>query len=152
MPLLLNWNLYKWRTTSRVCYWVFSHSRAYIGVEGSLHRLGKVGLEQMDGTPLGLHCLQASKPSSWTDVETCQPSPGPSWLKPWPPGQRVVSAGWHLGPPGLGFGPLGPCVKYTPMAMLILAFGQLHFVIHWNAPIWYLSSWNQINTKIVELG
>jgi hypothetical protein len=34
-----------------------------------------------------------------------------------------------LGPLGLGFGPLGPRVKYTPMVMMILTFGQLHFVI-----------------------
>jgi hypothetical protein len=40
------------------------------------------------------------------------------------------AGGWPLGPLGLGFGPLGPRVKYTPVVMLILAFGQLHFVIH----------------------
>jgi hypothetical protein len=34
-----------------------------------------------------------------------------------------------LGPLGLGFGPLGPHVKYTPVVMMILTFGRLHFVI-----------------------
>jgi hypothetical protein len=34
-----------------------------------------------------------------------------------------------LGPFSLGFGTLGPCVKYTPVVMLILTFGQLYFVI-----------------------
>jgi hypothetical protein len=34
-----------------------------------------------------------------------------------------------LGPLGLGSGPLGPRVKYTPVVMMILTFGQLHFVI-----------------------
>jgi hypothetical protein len=34
-----------------------------------------------------------------------------------------------LGPLSLGSGPLGPRVKYTPMVMMILTFGQLHFVI-----------------------
>jgi hypothetical protein len=29
----------------------------------------------------------------------------------------------------MGFGPLGPRVKYTPVVMLILTFGQLYFVI-----------------------
>jgi hypothetical protein len=52
-----------------------------------------------------------------------QPCPRPSRLKPWPTGQL-------LGPLGLGFGPLVPHVKYTPMVMLILTFGQLHFVMH----------------------
>jgi hypothetical protein len=33
-----------------------------------------------------------------------------------------------LGPLGLGFGPLGPHVKYTPVVMMILTFGRLHFV------------------------
>jgi hypothetical protein len=28
----------------------------------------------------------------------------------------------------------------------------IFLVISWNAPIWHLCSWNQINTKIVELG
>jgi hypothetical protein len=34
-----------------------------------------------------------------------------------------------LGPLGLGFGPLGPRVKYTPAVIMILTFGQLYFVI-----------------------
>jgi hypothetical protein len=34
-----------------------------------------------------------------------------------------------LGPFGLGFGPLDPCVKYTPVVMMILIFGQLYFVV-----------------------
>jgi hypothetical protein len=38
-------------------------------------------------------------------------------------------AGRPLGPLGLGSGPLGPRVKYTPVVMMILTFGQLHFVI-----------------------
>jgi hypothetical protein len=29
----------------------------------------------------------------------------------------------------LGFDPLGPCVKYTPVVMMILIFGQVYFVI-----------------------
>jgi hypothetical protein len=39
------------------------------------------------------------------------------------------SAGQPLGPLDLGSGPLDPCVKYTPMVMMILIFGQLHFFI-----------------------
>jgi hypothetical protein len=31
---------------------------------------------------------------------------------------------------GRPLGPLGPRVKYTPVVMLILTLGQLHFVIH----------------------
>jgi hypothetical protein len=38
-------------------------------------------------------------------------------------------AGRPLGLLGLGFGPLDPHVKYTPVVMMILTFGQLHFVI-----------------------
>jgi hypothetical protein len=78
-------------------------------------------------------------------VYAWQPRLGPNRLKPSP-------AGRPLGPLSLGFGPLGPRIKYTPMVMMILILGQLHFVISRNAPIWYLSSQNQINTKIVELG
>jgi hypothetical protein len=38
-------------------------------------------------------------------------------------------AGRPLGPLGLGSGLLGPRVKYTPVVMMILTFGQLYFVI-----------------------
>jgi hypothetical protein len=38
-------------------------------------------------------------------------------------------AGRPLGPLSLGFGPLGPRDKYTPVVMMILTLGQLHFVI-----------------------
>jgi hypothetical protein len=38
-------------------------------------------------------------------------------------------AGRSLGPLGLAFGPRGPHVKYIPVVMMILTFGQLHFVI-----------------------
>jgi hypothetical protein len=34
-----------------------------------------------------------------------------------------------LGPFDLGFGQLGPCIKYTPVVMMILIFGHLYFVI-----------------------
>jgi hypothetical protein len=34
-----------------------------------------------------------------------------------------------MGPFGLGFDPLGPCVKYTPVVLVTLTFGQLYFVI-----------------------
>jgi hypothetical protein len=60
--------------------------------------------------------------------------------------------GRPLCPLSLGSGPLGSRVKYTPVVMMILIFYQQHFVIPSNAPIWYLNSWNQINTKITELG
>jgi hypothetical protein len=55
-------------------------------------------------------------------VDAWKPRLGPSLLKPWP-------AGRPLGPLGLGSGPLGPRVKYTLVVMMILTFGQLHFVI-----------------------
>jgi hypothetical protein len=97
-------------------------------------------------------CLNHHSEGSPPHVNTWQPRLGPNRLKPWPVGQGVGSTGQPLGPLGLASGPLGPRVKYTPMMMMILAFGQLHFVIPWNAPICYLSSWNQINTKIVKLG
>jgi hypothetical protein len=38
-------------------------------------------------------------------------------------------AGRPLCPLGLGSDPLSPRVKYTPVVMMILTFGQLHFVI-----------------------
>jgi hypothetical protein len=47
-----------------------------------------------------------------------------SWAEP-----TQTLAGQPLGPLGLGFVPLDPRVKYNPVVMLILTFGQLHFVI-----------------------
>jgi hypothetical protein len=62
-------------------------------------------------------------------VDTCPQSRGPNPHKTWPANQGVWPASRPLCPFGLGFGPLGPCVKYTPMVMMILTFGQLYFVI-----------------------
>jgi hypothetical protein len=62
-------------------------------------------------------------------VDAWQLRLGPNCLKPWPASQGVGLAGWPLGPLDLGSDPLGPRVKYTPVVMMILTFGQLHFVI-----------------------
>jgi hypothetical protein len=80
----------------------------------------------------GLHRLSPPTRAS-PRVDTWQPRLGPNRLKPWPAGQAV-------GPEGRPLCPLGPCVKYTPVVMMILSFGQLHFIITLNAPIWYMSS------------
>jgi hypothetical protein len=42
---------------------------------------------------------------------------------------KTYLAGWPLSPFSLGFGSLSPRVKYTPMVMMILTFGQLNFFI-----------------------
>jgi hypothetical protein len=38
-------------------------------------------------------------------------------------------ARWPLGPLGLGSSLLGAHVKYTPVVMMILTFGKVHFAI-----------------------
>jgi hypothetical protein len=71
-------------------------------------------------------------PPTWASpphVDTWQPRRRSNRLKPWPAGQGVGPVGRPLDPLGLGSGPLGPHVKYTPVVMMILTFGQLHFVI-----------------------
>jgi hypothetical protein len=78
-------------------------------------------------------------PSS-SRVDTCPQSLGSNRLKTWSAGQGAGLADRQLGPFDLGFGPFNPHVKYSLVVMMILKFGQLHFVIPWNAPIWYLSS------------
>jgi hypothetical protein len=50
-------------------------------------------------------------------------------LKIWPAGQGAGPVGQPMGPFSLEFGPLGARVKYTPVVMMILTFGQLLFVI-----------------------
>jgi hypothetical protein len=115
--------------------------------EWDLHRLGEVGLAPGGGRAAKPH----GRPVGWVEwppptraspprIDAWQRRLGLNCLKPWPTDQGFGLSGRHLGPLGLGFGPLGPRVKYTPMVMMILTFGQLHFVIPWNVPIWYLSS------------
>jgi hypothetical protein len=43
----------------------------------------------------------------------------------------TLAVGQGVGPAGQAWGlaPLGPCVKYTTVVMIILIFGQLHLVI-----------------------
>jgi hypothetical protein len=55
-------------------------------------------------------------------IDVWQPRLGLNRLKPWPAGRPLCSL-------DLGSSPLGPRVKYTPVVMMILIFGQLHFVI-----------------------
>jgi hypothetical protein len=99
--------------------------------EWDLDRLGYVGLGPGGGRaakPRGLH--QLSPPTRVSPhVDARQPRLGLNHLKPWLAGQGFGPVGWLVGPLGLGSRPLGPCVKYTPVVMMILTFGQLHFVI-----------------------
>jgi hypothetical protein len=71
-------------------------------------------------------------PLTWASpprVDVWQPRLGRNRLKPWPASQGVGSAGLPLDPLSLWSGPLGPYVKYTSVVMMILTFGELHFVI-----------------------
>jgi hypothetical protein len=68
-------------------------------------------------------------------VDTFPRSRGSNWHKTWPADLGVWPASRPFVPFSLGFDTLSPCVKYTPMVMMTLAFGQLYFVIPWNAPI-----------------
>jgi hypothetical protein len=68
----------------------------------------------------------ADRPSH---IDVWQPRLGPNHLKPWLAGQGVGSASRPLSPLGLESGPLDPRVKYILVVMMILTFGQLHFVI-----------------------
>jgi hypothetical protein len=96
---------------------------------GELHRLGEVGLAPSGGRPAkphgrsagwsGLHQLSPQPCPSTPCVDTCPQSHRPNRHKTWPTGRP-------LGPFGLGFGPLGPCIKYTPMVMMILTFCQFY--------------------------
>jgi hypothetical protein len=123
--------------------------------EWDLQRLGEVSLVPGGGRAAkprgwlvgwsGLHWLSPLSRASPPRVDAWQLMVGSNRPKPY-------AVGGPLGQLGLGSGPLVPRVKYTPVVMMILTFGQLHFVISWNAPIWYLSCWNKLNTKIVELG
>jgi hypothetical protein len=76
--------------------------------EWDLHRLGEVGLALGGGRAARPHRRVVPK----------------AWAKP-----HQTLADRPLGPLGLGSGPLGLRVKYTLMVMIILTFGQFHFVI-----------------------
>jgi hypothetical protein len=137
--LLLNWNLYKWRTTSRVCYLDFHREGGIYRGEWDLRRLGEVGLAPGGDWPAkpcgrparwsGLHWLSPLIQASPPHVNMWQLRLGPNRLKTLPAGQGVGPTDRPLCPLGLGSGPLGRRVKYTPVVMMILTFGQLHFVI-----------------------
>jgi hypothetical protein len=77
----------------------------------------------------GLHRLSPPTRASPPRVDTWQPRLGPNHLKPQPASQGVGPASRPLGPLGLGSGLLGSHIKYTPVVMMILTFGQLLFVI-----------------------
>jgi hypothetical protein len=51
------------------------------------------------------------------------------FIGPWGSSTNLEKSVWCQVVASLGFGPLGTCVKYTPVMMMILTFGQLYFVI-----------------------
>jgi hypothetical protein len=64
-------------------------------------------------------------PARWSSLHQLSP------LTPASPHVELPQtlAGRPPGPLGLRSSPLGPHVKYTPVVMMILTFGQLHFVV-----------------------
>jgi hypothetical protein len=131
--LLLNQNLYNWRTTCRVWYLDFHREGVIYKGEWDLHRLGEVSLApggDRPTKPCGRSASRVERPpptlstdlgfsSSCRHVSTKARAEMPQTL-----------AGRPLCPLSQSTGPLGPRVKYTPVVMIILTFGQLHFVIH----------------------
>jgi hypothetical protein len=77
----------------------------------------------------GLHRFSPPTRASPPRVDAWQPRLRPNCLKSWLSGQGVGPADRPLGPLSLGSDPLGPRVKYTPVVMMMLTFGQLQFVI-----------------------
>jgi hypothetical protein len=100
--------------------------------EWDLHQLGEVGLASSGGWP-SKRCGRVERPpptqASPPRVDVWQPRLRLNHLKPWLASQGVGPAGRPICPLGLGSDPLGPRVKYTPVVLMILTFGQLHFVI-----------------------
>jgi hypothetical protein len=124
--LLLNMNLYKWRTMSRVSCVDFHCEGVFIGVnETSTDLERSVWHQVVAGRPS--HVASRSGGAASTDsglsslcscVATKAQDKSPQTLADRP-----------LGRLGLGSGPLGSHVKYIPVVMMILTFGQLHFAI-----------------------
>jgi hypothetical protein len=85
--------------------------------EWGLHQLGEVGL--VAGRPGGAASTDSGFSSSCKHVATKAQAEPP----------QTLAGQLPLGQLGLGSGPLGLRVKYTSVVMMVLTFGQLHFVI-----------------------
>jgi hypothetical protein len=97
----------------------FHHRGLFIGTWLSSTDLEKlVRCQVVVGRPVGWSHLHQHSSLPWPAtprVDTCHQNHGPNRHKTWPAGQGVWLATWPLGPFGLGFGPLSPCIKYTPV-------------------------------------
>jgi hypothetical protein len=92
MLLLLNQNLYNWRTTSTVWCSDFHHEGGIYRGEWDLHRLGELILAPGGGRPTmphglsigwsGLHRLSPLTQASPPLADVWQPRLGPNRLKP----------------------------------------------------------------------
>jgi hypothetical protein len=98
----------------------------FIGVNGTSTDLKRsVWCQVVAGRP----SHRAGQPggAASTDMgfsSSCRHVATKAWAEP-----PQTLASWPLGPLCLGPGPLGPRVKYTPVVMMILTFGQLHCAI-----------------------
>jgi hypothetical protein len=108
----------------------FTVSGVFIGVNGTSTDLQRSVWRQVvasqpshvAGQPGGAASTDSGFSSSCRRVATNAQAEPPQILAGRP-------RNWDLDPLRLGSIPLGPRVKYTPMVMIILTFGQLHFVI-----------------------
>jgi hypothetical protein len=99
------------------------HEGVFIGVNGTSTDLGRSVWHQvvggrpshLAGRPGGVSSTDSSFSSLCRRVVTKALAKPPQTL-----------AGQPQGPLDLGFGPLGPRVKYTPVVMMILTFVQHH--------------------------
>jgi hypothetical protein len=109
----------------------FRHRGGIYRVMGELHRLGEIGLAPSGGRSAG---RVERPPPTFSTAMAFYSSCRTHVLKA--VGQTNINHGRlakefsrPVGPFGQGFGPLDPCVKYTPVVMMILIFGQLYSVI-----------------------
>jgi hypothetical protein len=104
----------------------FHHDGGIYRGEWDLHRLGEVGLVLGGGWPAGQVFIGVNGTSTDSGFSSaCRHMATKARAEP----PQTLDGSRPLGPLSLGSGPIGPCVKYTPVVMMILTFGLLHFVI-----------------------
>jgi hypothetical protein len=120
--LLLNWNIYKWRTTSRVWYLEFHRQGVFIGVQGGVTNLIKSVTRQVLASRSS-HMARCPPSLASTDFQLWSPCYRLLESMPMKPTRERLQIGASQPPPG----PIGQLPLHIASSCQVHSRGDTYF-------------------------